>query len=78
MSRRERRIARIRARPAAAELRDVHALLLAFGWRLRAENSSHAVFAKPGEAPISVPKVHERQVKRTYLDMICQRLGLDD
>jgi len=78
MSPLEKLIARIRARPPEADFDDVRALLEAFGWRLDRERGSHVTFAKRGEYPIIFPKHHGRRVKRTYLTMICERLGLDD
>ena len=71
-------VARIRARPPQARFRDVQALLEAFGWRLARERGSHVTFAKEGERSIVVPKEGGRWVNRTYLDQICERLGLDD
>ncbi|HEU5423934.1 MAG TPA: type II toxin-antitoxin system HicA family toxin [Nitrolancea sp.] len=78
MSRRDKLIARILARPPQADFDDVRAVLEEFGWVLARERGSHCTFAKPGEYPIIVPKVGGRKVKRVYLDMICDRLGLDD
>lgn len=48
------------------------------GWRSRGEEGSHCVFEKPGEYPITFLKKGGQTVKRRYLDMICERLGLDD
>ena len=78
MTRIEKLIARIRARPPEADFDDVRSLLEAFGWMLDRERGSHASFSKAGEYPIVVPKHHGRRVKRAYLVLICERLGLDD
>lgn len=78
MSQIEKLIERIRARPPQADFEDVCKLLEAFGWKLARERGSHAMFIKEGERTIAVPKVHGRRVKRTYLDLIIERLGLDD
>lgn len=77
MSQRDRLVARIRARPPEADCGDVRALLEEFGWTLRRERGSHVTFVKPGERSIVVPKVGGRRGKRTYLAMLCERLGLD-
>jgi predicted RNA binding protein YcfA (HicA-like mRNA interferase family) len=77
MSRREKLIARIRARPPEADFSDVRALLEDFGWRMDRESGSHVTFVKPGEFPFTIPKVGGRRVKRTYLTQLCERLGLD-
>ncbi|MBI4310786.1 MAG: type II toxin-antitoxin system HicA family toxin [Chloroflexi bacterium] len=78
MSDLDKLIERIRSRPPVADFEDVRKLLEAFGWVLNREKGSHAMFTKEGERTISVPKVHGRKVKRVYLDMICEILGLDD
>ena len=79
MPRREDKlIERIRRRPPEAEFTDVRNLLERFDWKLDRQSGSHVLFVKAGERPISVPLVSGRKVKRTYLDQICERLGLDD
>lgn len=78
MSRREKLIAKIRARPAEARFADVQVLLEEFGWQLQRESGSHVTFAKDGERSITIPKVGGRMVKRVYLEQICTRLGLDE
>ncbi len=78
MSKREKLIDHIRARPPEADFNDVRCLLEHHGWSLDREKGSHTVFVKMGEFPIIVPKSGGHKVKRTYLDQICERLGLDD
>ena len=79
MPRREDKlIERIRRRPPEAEFTDVRQLLEMFDWKVARQAGSHVLFVKPGERTISVPLVSGRKVKRTYLDQICERLGLDD
>jgi predicted RNA binding protein YcfA (HicA-like mRNA interferase family) len=53
-------------------------LLEEMGWRKDREKGSHVTFVKEDEPPITVPKEGGRWVKRAYLDLICDRLGLDD
>lgn len=78
MSQHDKLIERIRARPPEADFNDVRRLLEAFGWTLAREKGSHAHFTKPGERTLTIPRHGGRRVKRTYLDLICERLGLDD
>jgi predicted RNA binding protein YcfA (HicA-like mRNA interferase family) len=73
----KRRLERILAEPPEADFDDVAGILNDHGWLLHREQGSHVVFTKPGEYPITVPKVSGRRVKRTYLRMIIERLGLD-
>jgi predicted RNA binding protein YcfA (HicA-like mRNA interferase family) len=77
MSRRDKLIARIRARPPEADASDVRALLEDYGWRLDRQSGSHMIFTD-GKRIQSVPLVGGRRVKRVYLDQLCELLGLDD
>jgi predicted RNA binding protein YcfA (HicA-like mRNA interferase family) len=74
----EKLIERIRARPPLARFSDVQALLEELGWRKDREKGSHVTFVKKGEQPITVPKDGGRWVKRVCLDLICDRLELDE
>ena len=78
MTKRAKLVARIRARPPEADFDDVRTLMRAYGWTIDREGGSHAIFVKPGERSIVVPKVGGRRVKRVYLDQLCDLLGLDD
>ena len=71
-------IARILARPPEAEFRDVRHLLEAYGWQLDRIRGSHVHFTKSGERTLSIPLVRGRRVKRRYLDLVINRLGLND
>lgn len=45
----------------------------------RRPSGSHISFRKPGDPRLlTISIVHGRAVKTTYLDMICEYLGLDD
>jgi predicted RNA binding protein YcfA (HicA-like mRNA interferase family) len=77
MSQLDKLIERIRRRPPEADFGDVRRLLEALGWTLAREQGSHAVFTKPGEWPLVIPRVSGRRVKRVYLDLLCERLGLE-
>lgn len=77
MSQRDKLIARVQARPPEAVFGDVRRLLELFGWRLARQNSSHVTFTRDGKI-IGLALVSGRRVKRVYLDIVCERLGLDD
>jgi predicted RNA binding protein YcfA (HicA-like mRNA interferase family) len=77
MNQQEKLRDRIRARPSQATFNDVRRLLEIEGWTIKNQRGSHVTFGKQGEFPIVVVR-HDEKVKRGYLDMICQRLGLDD
>jgi predicted RNA binding protein YcfA (HicA-like mRNA interferase family) len=78
MSQFEKLVERIRARPPEADFSDVMKVLENFGRARARRRESHVTFSKAGETPIVVPLVGGRKVRRRYLDMICERLGLDD
>ena len=82
MGKRRKRIERLLARPPEARYDDVRIVLEEFGWIRRSRSSrkgsSHEVFEKSGEYPITVPLIQGRLVKKTYVIQICERLGLDD
>lgn len=60
----------------SASFRDIRSLLEEFGWKHARTTGSHATITKPGDYPIVVT-IHDKRVKRGYLDDICDRLGLD-
>jgi predicted RNA binding protein YcfA (HicA-like mRNA interferase family) len=60
MSRDEKLIARIKARPPEARYADVERLLYMFGWEADETGSSHVTFKKPGEPPLVVVRKGRR------------------
>lgn len=78
MSKRDKLIEKIRARPPEASFADVRALLEAFGWREGRNQGTHVTFVKENERSIIIIAEGGRLVKRTYLTLICDRLGLLD
>ena len=77
MVRLDKLVERICRRPPEADFEDVRRVLEGHGWTKAREEGSHVTFTKPGEFPIVVPKVSGRTVKRTYLNEIIKRLGLE-
>jgi len=77
VTKRDKLIADIVARPSTASFKDVHAVLIMFGWEHASTKGSHARFKKAGERSIIVP-ISNKRVKHVYLDQICDRLGLDE
>ncbi|MBA2362106.1 MAG: type II toxin-antitoxin system HicA family toxin [Chloroflexia bacterium] len=79
MTKREKLIGKIRARPPHADFEDVRRVLDLYGWTMRAprSGSSHYTFAKAGEPEIITVVKHHGRVGRVYLDNICEKLGLD-
>lgn len=71
-------VARIRARPPEADFDDVRTLLRINDWTEDRQEGSHVTFVKPGELPLTIPTIKGRKVKRFYLRVLCERLGLDD
>lgn len=78
MTRRDRLIAMIVARPSEARFSDVNAVLELHGWTLARTKGSHHIYKSPdGAQMITVPTLSGRRVKRRYLDEICRLLELD-
>jgi len=78
VARRKKLIEKIRSRPVEANYGDVKRLLEDLGWVWERAIGSHNHFVKPGELPMTIPTKHGRKVKRSYLNMICDRLELDE
>lgn len=76
LSRLDKLVARIKARPPEASFADVRRLLSAYGWSEVRQSGSHVVFAKDGERSITVPLLRGRKVKAAYLEQIIERLGI--
>jgi predicted RNA binding protein YcfA (HicA-like mRNA interferase family) len=78
VTRLEKLIERIKARPPEADFADVERLLTEFGYQKKRQEGSHVAFKKPGAPTVIVPVVRGRKVKRAYLDQICELLELSD
>lgn len=58
---------------------DVYALLEECGCTFKRHSGrNYALYLKPDGGQITVPAVKGRRVKRTYLQIICRELGLED
>ena len=68
MTKREKLVERIRARPVEADFADVQTLLEAFGWSLERIRGSHHTFAKDGERSLTISTVNGRKVRRYQID----------
>ena len=78
VNRKDRRIAKIVARPTEADFSDVRTVLEVFGWELaRTKGSHHSIKSADGARTVIVPTVSGKRVKRHYLDEICRLLDLD-
>ncbi len=78
MARRDKLVARLRARPAQAAYSDVKKLLEMYGYREVGRDGSHVNFKKPGARGLIVTVVSGRWVLRYKIDEVCERLGLDE
>lgn len=65
--------------PPEATTNEVFALLEGAGWRfVRRSGNNYAIFASAEGELLNVPMVQGRRIKRAYLRIVCQRLGLDE
>lgn len=78
MTRRDKLIEKLRARPPQASFADVSTLLEGSGWTRDRQKGSHVTFVKAGERSISFPIVGGQHVKGIYVAHILARLNLDD
>ncbi|HZU75815.1 MAG TPA: type II toxin-antitoxin system HicA family toxin [Dehalococcoidia bacterium] len=77
MSKRDKLVERILARPPEADFADVRTVRERHGWMQVRQSGSHVAFTKAGERAFIIPLRGGSKVKRVYLDQICERLGLD-
>jgi predicted RNA binding protein YcfA (HicA-like mRNA interferase family) len=71
----DKAIARLLARPPAADFGDVRRVLESYGWAQARQSGSHLAFTKPGERTIIIPLTGHK-VKRPYVVELCKRLGI--
>ena len=78
MSKREKLVERFLRKPVDMRFDEVKVILEHFGFTLDKKNQkgSHFVFFK-GDLQMTVP-VHNHVVKRTYLQIMIEMLGLED
>lgn len=78
MTQLDKLIAKARARPSEMRYEDVYTLLTSLGWTLKHDRGTHVSFVKPGELPLGIVKKGGKTVSRTYITILCERLGLND
>ena len=75
-------IERLQRRPPDADFDDVRLLLEHFGWLQsphHGKGTSHVSFKNPDSATrITIPTVKGRKVKREYIDIVLETLGLTE
>lgn len=64
--------------PKDVDFDDLHRLLIGFGFECRqpGSGSSHYIFRKPGQKPITVPK--NKPVKKVYVTNVIRLLNLEE
>jgi predicted RNA binding protein YcfA (HicA-like mRNA interferase family) len=78
MTRVDKLLERLRRRPPRASFSDVRKLLEAYGWVIANQDGSHVTFKKKGEYPLVIVQESGRRVKRGYVELLLERLGLED
>ena len=74
----DRIVARLRQRPSRVDCGDVRQVLQEYGWTYDRMRGSHAAFTKGGERTLIIPTVSGRHVKRPYIALVLERLGLEE
>lgn len=80
MGTREKRLAKLRARPPRMRFDELATILTEdFDFvERKSSGGSHVIFKSPTYGTIPIPKDRGRWVKGVYLDQVCLMLGLDD
>ena len=79
MSQIEKLIESFLRKPPEVSFANVANLLEAFGYEERHSGSgSHRVFIKLGCNPITVPTISGRRVKKKYIELLIEILGLEE
>ena len=79
MSKFDKLVEKFLRKPPEVSFNDVVKILEAFGYTEKDSGSgSHRVFTKQNNYPIVVPVIKGRMVKRDYVKMIIDRLGLEE
>ena len=73
MSKREKRLQKLLAKPGETSLRTISAILNDFGYKLTRVNGSHHIFEKNDQDLINLP-VHNGKVKKCYIKIIIKKL----
>lgn len=75
----EKLIEQFLKKPTEVSFTDVTKILEAFGYEERQSGTgSHRAFTKQGHLPKIVPTVKGRRVKKRYVEMIIENLGLEE
>ena len=78
MSKRDKLVDRLRARPSEMDFEAVCRVMEMHGWIMRPAGKHNVVFTKPGERRhVTISTVSGRMVKRGILIKVCEALGLD-
>lgn len=79
MSNLDKLVGKFLGKPTEVSFTDVTKVLEGFGYEERHSGSgSHRVFTKLGNLPIIVPTIKGRNVKGPYIQMIVEKLGLEE
>ena len=74
----DRIIARLRQRPPQVDSGELRQVLQEYGWTYDRMRGSHAAFTNAGERTLIIPTVSGRHVKRPYVALVLERLGLQE
>ena len=79
MAKLEKLVEQFLMKPPEVSFKDVAKILEVFGYEERHSGSgSHRVFTKSGHPPKTVPTIKGRRVKKVYVQMIIENLGLEE
>lgn len=77
MSKREKLLQKMLAKPPEITFREFESFMELHGWSKARQNASHAIFTSGSGEMLTVPQKHGKMVKRTYIILALKRLGLE-
>jgi predicted RNA binding protein YcfA (HicA-like mRNA interferase family) len=76
MSKKEKLLQKMLAKPPEITFREFESFMELHGWTRERQKGSHAIFLSKSGEMLTVPQIHSKLVKRTYIILALTRLGL--
>jgi predicted RNA binding protein YcfA (HicA-like mRNA interferase family) len=76
MSKKEKLLQKMLAKPPEITFREFESFMELHGWTRERQKGSHAIFLSKSGEMLTVPQIHSKLVKRTYIILALKRLGL--
>ncbi|MCK5036763.1 MAG: type II toxin-antitoxin system HicA family toxin [Candidatus Sabulitectum sp.] len=77
MSKKEKLLLKMRAKPPEISFGEFESFMELYGWTRHRQKGSHVIFLNEAGAMLTVPLKHGKMVKRTYIILALKQLGLE-